>query len=160
MVSLLYIKLRRFKDEMEYGDGIEGYVITFDNGHIVKAKTKWYVLLHRVVTNIRECDVAEMVVCETIDDYKAYINSLPDDKLLATVEQIENVVLTDIIDIKKQVENALMENSNLPVSEFAKKFNTHVLFHLMIAIKRGKEANYNEYYLKNVIETKFSKEYI
>lgn len=52
-------------------ENIEGVVIQFANGEMVKAKTDWYRRLHHVVTFVRERDVAMLAVADSIDDLVA-----------------------------------------------------------------------------------------
>lgn len=48
----------------------EGIVIAFNDGHMVKVKSDWYVGLHRAKAAIetRECDVVKLILEEKIDD--------------------------------------------------------------------------------------------
>ncbi len=48
--------------------GIEGFVVVLSDGRRVKFKTQWYIDLHHTCTFIRDRDVAQMVMNETIDD--------------------------------------------------------------------------------------------
>lgn len=52
-------------------ENIEGVVIQFKNGDMVKAKTDWYRRLHHVVTFVRERDVAVLALNDAIDDLVA-----------------------------------------------------------------------------------------
>lgn len=60
-------------DQMVQGvraaEGTEGVVICFDDGHMVKVKSDWYVSLHRVKASIeKERDVARLIVTDKTDD--------------------------------------------------------------------------------------------
>ena len=52
-------------------ENVEGVVIQFKNGDMVKAKTDWYRRLHHVVTFVRERDVAVLALNDSIDDLVA-----------------------------------------------------------------------------------------
>lgn len=57
----------------------EGYILRFDDGHMVKIKGDWYVRIHKTKDNLTlEKNVVEMIVNETIDDTKAFM--LEDDR--------------------------------------------------------------------------------
>ena len=57
--------------------GQEGWVIRFDDGHMLKLKGSEYVTIHKAKDNIlREWGVIEMLLDEKADDIKAF---LPDD---------------------------------------------------------------------------------
>jgi len=50
-------------------EGVEGYVLRFANGHMMKFKTEWYVRLHKTKDKIaREVDVAQLVFDDQADD--------------------------------------------------------------------------------------------
>lgn len=59
--SDLRAMLEEFKD-------IEGYVIQFNDGHMVKAKTLWYTQLHRCKAMLSEKNVAEACLTGDVDD--------------------------------------------------------------------------------------------
>ncbi len=73
-------------------EGIEGYVIQFENGEMVKVKTKWYVNLHHAVTFVRERDIARMVVEEQIDDYIAFVALNAPDADLTHIRYINDTI--------------------------------------------------------------------
>jgi RNA ligase len=50
-------------------DGIEGVVIRFDDGHMVKVKTEWYVLRHKALDGLRaEKNILKLILDNGIDD--------------------------------------------------------------------------------------------
>ena len=58
----------QFRNTLETTKGIEGFVLILDDGRRVKVKTEEYLRLHRVYTELRQRDVAEACVDETLDD--------------------------------------------------------------------------------------------
>lgn len=61
-------------DDVRGQEGIEGYVIRFDDGHMVKIKGDWYVRIHKVKDSIaREKNIIDLIVNEKIDDAKAFM---------------------------------------------------------------------------------------
>lgn len=59
-------------------EGVEGVVIRFDDGHMVKVKTDWYVLRHKALDGLRsEKNVLKLILDEGIDD----VMPLLDDKM-------------------------------------------------------------------------------
>lgn len=102
-------ELQRSMDEDE---GKEGYVIAFNDGSMVKGKTKWYINLHHAVVFVRERDIARMVIEETVDDYKSFVSL--QGASLDTVNEIERRVLEELDAIKL---------SFLKAVEFAKSFS-------------------------------------
>lgn len=58
----------------EIVDGEEGYVVRFDDGHMLKVKGAWYVQLHKTLDGLRhEKDVLRMILDERLDDAKGFI---------------------------------------------------------------------------------------
>lgn len=58
----------------------EGFVVRFDDGHMVKVKGEWYVERHRAKDGIRfEKNVISALLTETIDDLKSFL--LDDDRV-------------------------------------------------------------------------------
>ena len=54
--------------------GQEGWVIRFDTGHMIKIKSSIYVNIHQAKDNIlREKNVIEMLISETVDDVKPFL---------------------------------------------------------------------------------------
>jgi T4 RnlA family RNA ligase len=76
------------------GVGTEGVVIQFDDGHMVKVKSDWYVSLHRAKARIetRESDVLKLVLEEKLDDILPLLSD--DDK--ARVRKFTDHVHHDI----------------------------------------------------------------
>ena len=64
----------------------EGWIIRFDDGHMVKVKGDWYVRIHKTKDSlIHEKNVVELLVNEKLDDVKAFM--LDDDR--KRVEEFE-----------------------------------------------------------------------
>jgi RNA ligase len=64
----------------------EGWIIRFDDGHMVKIKGEWYVRIHKTKDNLtHEKNVVDLLVSEKMDDAKAFM--LADDR--ERVEQFE-----------------------------------------------------------------------
>jgi len=67
-------------------EDVEGWVIRFDDGHMVKVKGEWYVRIHKTKDNLLwEKNIIELLIDEKMDDAKAYM--LDDDR--KRVEQFE-----------------------------------------------------------------------
>lgn len=55
-------------------EGIEGWIIRFDDGHMVKVKGDWYVRIHKTKDSLsQEKNIVDSIVNETIDDSKAFM---------------------------------------------------------------------------------------
>ena len=138
--------------------GVEGWVIQFEDGNMVKLKTKQYLELHRVMTFLRERDVALMVLREQLDDLKTTLVAEGCD--LAQVLDIEARVVQKIDTIINSVENTYNEWKQLDRKSFAIKFGSngenHPFFGLLMSKYTGKEPNYKDYYEKNHLSNDFT----
>jgi len=73
-------------DETKAAEGVEGYIIRFDDGHMLKIKGEWYLRIHKTKDNLtHEKNVVELLVTEKMDDAKAFM--MGDDR--ERVEQFE-----------------------------------------------------------------------
>lgn len=130
----------------------EGYVLLLDKGKRVKLKTKWYLALHRTMTELRVRDVAEMVVDETIDDCKSLLTSQGKD--LAPVEEIERQVSEQIAEIEDRIEHLIAQYQGKDFKTIAldMKSKQEPLFGLIMYAVRGKEPDIVEYWKKNFLK--------
>jgi RNA ligase len=71
---------RRFSEESEVEKGIEGYIVRFASGHMLKLKTEEYRIIHGTVSDLAsEKNVLALVVSNAIDD--ALPNLSPEDQV-------------------------------------------------------------------------------
>lgn len=130
----------------------EGFVIRFENGLFVKCKTSWYLQLHRINTEIRERDIAEMVISETIDDMKSECSLAGKD--IKLLEVIQDQVISELNEIEKTLQEII---SSLPQTEtpdfksIATEFKNHPLFALIMSVVRKKEPDIKLFWIKNYL---------
>jgi RNA ligase len=61
-------------DETRGAEGIEGWIIRFDDGQMLKVKGEWYVRIHKAKDAlVHEKNVVEMLVNEAVDDVKGFL---------------------------------------------------------------------------------------
>jgi RNA ligase len=66
--------IRVFMDEAMDLEGSEGYIIRFDNGHMLKVKGLWYCQLHNTLDQLRfEKDVIRLILGDKLDDAKPFL---------------------------------------------------------------------------------------
>lgn len=71
----------------------EGYVMVFSDGHMLKAKSEWYVTLHRSKEAVsREREVIKLILNEGLDDL--YPILMPEDK--EKVQKFSSMFLTNL----------------------------------------------------------------
>lgn len=72
-----------FVENLSKKENIEGVVVRFDNGHMIKIKTEWYVKIHRAKDILsRENDVAQIILDDKIDDILPLLPEEEKDKVL------------------------------------------------------------------------------
>ena len=77
-------------------EGSEGWIIRFDDGHMVKIKGEWYLRIHKTKDNLsQEKNVIELLISEKVDDAKAFM--LADDR--KRVEEFEDKFWQGVEDI-------------------------------------------------------------
>ena len=60
--------------ETKAAEGVEGYIIRFDDGHMLKIKGEWYLRIHKTKDNLNfEKNVIELLISEKMDDAKAFM---------------------------------------------------------------------------------------
>lgn len=141
-------------------EGIEGYVIQFENGEMVKVKTKWYVNLHHAVTFVRERDIARMVVEEQIDDYIAFVALNAPDADLTHIRHINDTIKEEVESIEREVNALANQYAGVDFKTVALALKDHPHFKFVMNLVRGKTNNYLEYYERNRLREVWSLEQI
>lgn len=141
-------------------EGIEGYVIQFENGEMVKVKTKWYVNLHHAVTFVRERDIARMVVEEQIDDYIAFVALNAPDADLTHIRHINDTIKEEVEGIEREVNALAKQYAGVDFKTVALALKDHPHFKFVMNLVRGKTNNYLEYYERNRLREVWSLEQI
>jgi len=139
---------------LETARDMEGYVVQFQDGDMVKMKTPWYLRLHHAVTFLRERDIAELALKEELDDVKAALveSGMNIDEVL----QIESRVKNRLIDIEDTVQSMYEEGRDWDRKTFALHFKGHPLFGLAMGKYLGKELDLVHFYTKNYLDKEFS----
>lgn len=136
-------------------ENFEGWVLCNPaTGFYVKQKTDWYLRQHRVNTDLRERDVADMVIEETIDDCKSAVTAAG--LSLQPVEDIETSVVSDLVDLRTEVErlvSCLIDKKDFKAA--AAFYKNHPYFGMIMAELRGKEPDYKRHW-KDHMRTKYS----
>jgi RNA ligase len=139
-------------------EGIEGYVIQFQNGEMIKIKTKWYMDLHNLVTFKRKRDIAYMVVEETIDDFIGYFSLNAPEADLSQVHQINNFINDFITKLEIEVKEIARPYALLPIKDAAIAMKGHKYFGLVINQLRSHTNNYLAYYSTHYLKEHWSLE--
>lgn len=96
----------------------EGIVLRFDNGHMLKIKTDWYVQIHRAKEKIlHEKRVLDLILNEQLDDILSFLPEADKNKLLEYREKF----MTGLKKVHTYIEEVWSRVSavNMPRKEFA-----------------------------------------
>jgi RNA ligase len=138
--------------ELEVVENFEGYIFQFENGEMVKAKSKWYLERHHSMTNLTERNVAECVINESIDDLKSMIFELDEPELFDKILKIEEQVCYRIHLIMKEVMELVKIGKPLERKEFALQYSRNKFFGLAIKVIEGREPDYFAFYEKHYLK--------
>jgi RNA ligase len=68
------ISMAHLMEETRDSNGIEGYIVRFDDGHMLKIKGEWYLRIHKVKDSLtHEKNVIELLTSGRIDDVKSFM---------------------------------------------------------------------------------------
>ena len=129
-------------------EGIEGWVVQFEGGEMVKLKTDWYLKRHRAMTFLRERDIADLVVDEGLDDLKSLLVQEGVD--VKELLEIEHRVVTTFKEIGHEVEQKYVADKELSRKDFAIKHKGDRYFGLLMSRYTGVEPDIKAYFKKNI----------
>lgn len=119
--------LESLLSKREYVEGIEGWIITLEDGQMLKIKTQWYLDRHGLLTSsmVRENDLVNLVLTETLDDAMAMI--VDGDPRRVYAEAIQKSLAHFMEKSLKEV-MGLMASFNGSKKDFALKHRNHPWF--------------------------------
>lgn len=130
-------ELIELKDVIE---GVEGWIVQFENGKMIKLKSKWYCDLHGLFTDElnKENTLISLIIDEKIDDIIAQLGEHSD-------KRSEVDVLSDIInkDIAQKIDavDDLLSKFNGDRKEFALKYLKDKSFPIAMGVINGKDKH-------------------
>lgn len=148
------------KQYAETETGVEGMVIQFTNGDMVKLKTVWYCDLHHAVTFTRWRDIARAVVADKSDDLKGAFALTGRD--IAPIIKVEQEIARKIQIVSEAVELHVGHGLALErtAKDMALAFKDHELFGQVMAAFRGKEIDWMAWYDKHHLDNDWSLEVV
>ena len=145
------VSFEYMKDKIKEEKNIEGYVIHFlENDLFVKYKTDWYNKLHRINTDIRHRDIAEMVISETLDDFKAMCILAGKD--IQPLLEIETQVLNEIKSLERELDIITSHLHFMSFKDIANIYKDHSMFGLIMQSVRNKTPDIKGFWVKNYLK--------
>lgn len=150
----------KLKAAAETREGIEGWIIQFDGGEMVKLKTQWYVDLHHAVTFTRWRDIARAVCDDKADDLKGAFALTG--RSIEPILQVERHVKARLDSVQRLVGVAVQHGrtNNMDAKAMALMFKDHNLFGLIMQLYRGRQPDYMAWYVKNHLESDWGLEVV
>lgn len=148
------------KVEMDYRDTmssldseeLEGYVLHFDDGQMVKVKTPWYLKNHRLLTvDVQSTNfIINCILDETIDDL---ISNIPEDQF-ETIDRIKNIreKVVDFILCKYDKIKNILGNYDGDKKTFALSIKDDEDFHLIMQSLKNPTDEFIISLIKNYVE--------
>ena len=138
-------------------EGKEGWVIQFEDGNMVKLKTKWYMERHRAMTFLRERDIALMTLREELDDLKALLvgegASIDEiNEIEARVVKMLNELETSVESMYEKVKDIDRKTVALTYGPSGEKFK---YFGLLMHRYSGKVPDYKKYFESEILRDAF-----
>lgn len=102
--------MKAFIDHVRELQDIEGFVVRFNDGHMVKLKCDWYVQIHKAKEKIlQDRNIVELILAEKIDDVKAHLPEEDRDRLTVfesdfnlAIRNIAAEILAEIVDLNQR----------------------------------------------------------
>jgi len=74
--------MKAFLEYVRDLEDLEGFVVRFDDGHMLKLKCQWYLQIHRAKEAIlQDRNIVEIILDEKLDDIKAHLPAEDRDRL-------------------------------------------------------------------------------
>lgn len=147
------IKNKTLQNLVDTVESIEGWVFQFENGDMVKLKTKWYMDRHHAMTFLRTRDIARMVVDETLDDLKAKL--VGDGIDITQILEIERKVVAEVEAIERELSALFATTVGQDRKTVAMTNTGHRYFGLLMQKFSGKEPDVKSYFSRNMLDVMF-----
>jgi len=111
--------MKAFLEYVRDLEDLEGFVVRFDDGHMLKLKCQWYLQIHKAKEAIlQDRNIVELILEEHLDDVKAHLPAEDRDRLT----QFENdfnvcvgIVVQDILDIMGELDDGNIDRKTFAV---------------------------------------------
>lgn len=154
LVNTAPVKPQSLLDLAQTAEGIEGWVLQFRDGTLMKLKTRWYLDRHHWMTTLRERDVAAAVLDETLDDIKTVLAHEPE--TLARIAAIEACVVQEIDALIRTVDELFASVAGKDRKTVAIENRGHPLFAMLMHRYSGKEPDFKRHYRRAILDERWS----
>ena len=100
--------MKAFLEYVHDLEDLEGFVVRFDDGHMLKLKCHWYLQIHKAKEAIlQDRNIVELILEEHLDDVKAHLPAEDRDRLTQFESDINKVIAISVSDIRIQLDSLL-----------------------------------------------------
>lgn len=116
--------MKAFLEYVRDLEDLEGFVVRFDDGHMLKLKCHWYLQIHKAKEAIlQDRNIVELILDEHLDDIKAHLPAEDRDRLTQFESNFNlhvGIVVQDIIDIMGELDDSNIDRKTFALEEAPK----------------------------------------
>lgn len=121
--------MKAFLEYVRDLEDLEGFVVRFDDGHMLKLKCHWYLQIHKAKEAIlQDRNIVELILEEHLDDIKAHLPAEDRDRLTQFESDFNirvGIVVQDIIDILGELDDSNIDRKTFAI-EMAPKLDPYI----------------------------------
>jgi RNA ligase len=100
--------MKSFIDYVRDLEDLEGFVVRFADGHMIKLKCDWYVQIHKAKEAIlQDRNIVEIILNEKLDDVKSHLPAEDRDRLTRFENDINKAISISVSDIRIELDSLL-----------------------------------------------------
>ena len=100
--------MKAFLEYVRDLEDLEGFVVRFDDGHMLKLKCHWYIQIHKAKEAIlQDRNIVELILEEHLDDVKAHLPAEDRDRLTKFESDINKAINISVSDIRIELDSLL-----------------------------------------------------
>jgi RNA ligase len=98
--------MKAFLEYVRDLEELEGFVVRFDDGHMLKLKCHWYIQIHKAKEAIlQDRNIVELILEEHLDDIKAHLPAEDRDRLTQFESDINKAIAISVSDIRIELDS-------------------------------------------------------
>lgn len=98
--------MKEFIEYVRELEDLEGFVVRFNDGHMIKLKCDWYVQIHKAKEAIlQDRNIVEIILNEKLDDVKAHLPAEDRDRLTQFESDINKAINISVSDVRIQLDS-------------------------------------------------------
>lgn len=140
-------EMKDFVQHVRDLEDLEGFVVRFEDGHMLKLKCDWYVQIHKAKEKIlQDRNIVELILDDKLDDVKAHLPQEDRDRLTKFESYFNNAVGDIVFTLANELFWIREDNIDRKTFalEYVKKYSDPYIPALIF--KNFEELNHNKYW--------------